>query len=368
MSWSCYCLWCVFCICFCVFAIIVFILDLFIMKIGESTYQFQSNPKIVSTGVIGGPFEAGSNLASDFDQCKDDLWMEQKSFEKAQQLLLEEAADVAIEKENISASQVDLFISGDLLNQMTPSTFAAKTIGRPYVGMFSACATTTEGLALAAMMTNNLGANYVLTGAASHNAATERQYRYPTEYGGQKPPTAQWTVTGAGCALVSTAGNGPSITTATIGKVINMGMKDPFHMGGAMAPAAVETILTHFNERKIDSSYYDLIVTGDLGKVGSKICFDLLHEKGFQLKTEQYDDCGVMLYKESQPVFAGGSGAACTAVVTYGYLLNKLKKGIYNKILIVATGALHSPLTVQQGDSILCIAHAISIENEGDQR
>ena|SRR5690625_981820 len=338
------------------------------MQIGKSTWEFNNKPKIISTGVIGGPFEANSNLAKDFDFFKDDLWMEQESFEKAQQLLLEEASDLAIKKAGVENKEIDFFISGDLMNQITPTTFAAEKLQYPYLGIFSACATTTEGLALAALITNNGAGKYVLTGAASHNAATERQYRYPTEYGGQKPPTAQWTVTGAGCALVSTAGNGPSITTATIGKVINMGMKDPFHMGGAMAPAAVETILTHFNERKIDSSYYDLIVTGDLGKVGSKICFDLLHEKGFQLKTEQYDDCGVMLYKESQPVFAGGSGAACPAVVTYGYLLNKLKKGIYNKILIVATGALHSPLTVQQGDSIPCIAHAISIENEGDQR
>ncbi|HLS36302.1 MAG TPA: stage V sporulation protein AD [Bacillota bacterium] len=335
------------------------------MKIGESTYQFQSNPKIVSTGVIGGPFEAGSNLASDFDQCKDDLWMEQKSFEKAQQLLLEEAADVAIEKENISASQVDLFISGDLLNQMTPSTFAAKTIGRPYVGMFSACATTTEGLALAAMMTNNLGANYVLTGCASHNAATERQYRYPTEYGGQKPPTAQWTVTGAGTALISLTGKGPSITTATFGKVIDMGMTDPFHMGGAMAPAAVDTIMTHFKDRNIDPFYYDLVITGDLGKIGSQICFDLLQEKGLQLKQEQYDDCGVMLYKESQPVNAGGSGAACPAVVAYGHIWKQLKDKNLEKVLFVATGSLHSPLTVQQGDSIPAIAHAVSIENVG---
>lgn len=338
------------------------------MQIGKSTWSFYHKPKIISTGVIGGPFEANSNLAKDFDFFKDDLWMEQESFEKAQQLLLEEASNLAIEKAGVESKQIDFFISGDLMNQITPTTFAAEKLQYPYLGIFSACATTTEGLALAAMITNNGAGKYVLTGAASHNAATERQYRYPTEYGGQKPPTAQWTVTGAGCALISTAGNGPSITTATIGRVVNMGMKDPFHMGGAMAPAAVETILTHFNERKIDSSYYDLIVTGDLGKVGSKICFDLLHEKGFQLKTEQFDDCGVMLYKESQPVFAGGSGAACPAVVTYGYLLNKLKKGIYNKILIVATGALHSPLTVQQGDSIPCIAHAISLENEGDQR
>lgn len=336
------------------------------MKLGQHTWVFNQQPKIISTGVIGGPFEAESNLAKDFDFFKDDLWMKQNSFEDAQQILLEEASQLATEKANINEQDINFFISGDLINQITPTTFAAKTIQSPYLGIFSACATTTEGLALAAMILNNNGADYILTGCASHNAATERQYRYPTEYGGQKPPTAQWTVTGAGVGLVSMSGSGPAITSATLGKVIDMGMTDPFHMGGAMAPAAVDTILTHFNDRNIDASYYDLIVTGDLGKIGSQICFDLLKEKGLLLKHKQYDDCGVMLYKENQPVFAGGSGAACPSVVTYGYLLNKLKKGTYNKILVVATGSLHSPLTVQQGKTIPCIAHAVSIENVGD--
>lgn len=336
------------------------------MLIGKQTWKFNLNPKIISTGVIGGPFEAGSNLAKDFDSFKEDLWMGEESFEKAQQLLLEEASRLAVEKAGIKKSEVNYFLSGDLLNQMTPSTFAAESLQYPYLGLFSACATTTEGLALAAMIANSGAGKYLLTAYASHNAATERQYRYPTEYGGQKPPTAQWTVTGAASALISTMGKGPSITTATIGRVIDLGMTDPFHMGGAMAPAAVDTILAHFKDREIDAAYYDLIVTGDLGKVGSQICFDLLQKKGFQIKTEQYKDCGVMLYKESQPVFAGGSGAACPAVVTFGYLYNELKKGNYKKILLVATGALHSPLTIQQGDSIPCIAHAVSIENVGE--
>lgn len=336
------------------------------MQLGKSTWLFHNNPKIISTGVVGGPFEAQSNLAKDFDFFKDDLWMEQESFEKAQQTLLEDACQKAIEKANITEDKIEYFISGDLINQITPTTFVAKKLAVPYLGIFNACATTTEGLALAALITNSNGANYVLTGCASHNAATERQYRYPTEYGGQKPPTSQWTVTGAGCGLVSPNGEGPAITSATIGKVVDMGMNDPFNMGGAMAPAAVETILTHFKERNINSSYYDLVITGDLGKVGSEICFDLLKEKGLELKHEQYNDCGAMLYKEDQPVFSGGSGAACPAVVTYGYLINELKKGTYNKILVVATGALHSPLTIQQGESIPCIAHAVSLENVGE--
>lgn len=337
------------------------------MLSGKSTWLFPNKPKIISTGVIGGPFEADSNLSKDFDYFKDDLWMEQASFEKAQQLLLEDASKLAVKKAQINEKDINLFISGDLMNQITPTTFAAKMLQHPYLGIFSACATTTEGLALAALITNNHSGKYILTGAASHHAATERQYRYPTEYGGQKPPTSQWTVTGAGCAIVSTEGEGPVVTSATLGKVIDMEMTDPFHMGGAMAPAAVDTILTHFKDQNIDASYYDLIITGDLGKIGSSICFDLLKQRGLHLQRKQYEDCGAMIYKESQPVFSGGSGAACPAVVTYGYLVNEMKKQTYNKILIVATGALHSPLTVQQGDSIPCIAHAISLENEGDQ-
>lgn len=336
------------------------------MLVGRSTWLFNNSPKIVATGTVGGPFEAQSNLAKDFDLLHDDLWLNQNSFEQAQQLMMEEACEIATKKENISQNHVDLFISGDLINQITPTTFAAKTLETPYFGVFSACATTTEGLALSALIVNSNAANYVLTGCSSHNSATERQYRYPTEYGGQKPPTSQWTVTGAGCALISLKDEGPQITSATIGKVIDMGMTDPFHMGGAMAPAAVDTIMTHFRERKVDPSYYDLIITGDLGKIGSEICFELLNKEGLNIGESQYADCGVMLYKQDQPVFSGASGAACPAVVTYGHLVNELNKGTYKRILVVATGALHSTLSVQQKKSIPCIAHAISIEKGSD--
>lgn len=332
------------------------------MQIGRSTWLFNNMPKIITTGVVGGPFEAQSNLVNDFDLLHDDLWLKQESFEKAQQVMMEEASEIAIKKSPISKEQVDFLISGDLINQITPTTFAAKTLEIPYFGIFSACSTVMEGLALAAMIINGNGANYILTGSSSHNSATERQYRYPTEYGGQKPPTSQWTVTGAGCALIAQEGQGPYVTSATIGKIVDMGMTDPFHMGGAMAPAAVDTIISHFRERAIDPSYYDLIVTGDLGKIGSEICLDLLNKNGLNIKEDQYIDCGAILYKEDQPVFAGASGAACPAVVTYGHLINEMNKGTYEKILVVATGALHSTISIQQQNSIPCIAHAVSIE------
>ncbi|HHB2045336.1 TPA: stage V sporulation protein AD, partial [Bacillus cereus] len=202
-------------------------------------------------------------------------------------------------------------------------------------------------------------------GASSHNTAVEKQFRYPTEYGGQKPPTAQWTVTGAGAAILSDTGHGPRVTSATIGRVVDMGLTDPFNMGGAMAPAAVDTIEAHLRERQIDASYYDLIVTGDLGHVGREIAYDLLHKHGTKVTSEQFQDCGLLIYREGQPVIAGASGPGCSATVVYGHLLNRMKRGEFKKILVVATGALLSPLTFQQEETIPCIAHAVSIEFGG---
>lgn len=338
----------------------------FVMLVGRSTWIFNQKPVIISTGTVGGPFEAKGNIYRDFDLLHDDIWLNESSFEKAQQQMMEEASQIALKKSNINTEQVELFISGDLINQMTPTSFTAKALKIPYFGLFSACATTTESLALAAMIINANGANYVLSGSSSHNAATEKQYRYPTEYGSQKPPTAQWTVTGAGCALVAKSGSGPKITSATIGKIVDMGLTDPFNMGSAMAPAVVDTIMTHFKERDIDPSYYDLIVTGDLGRLGREISLELLNKNGLHITEDQYVDCGVMIYKDDQPVQAGASGAACAAVVTYGHLLNLMHQGKVKRMLVIATGSLHSVLSVQQKDSIPCIAHAVSIESGSD--
>lgn len=335
------------------------------MLSGHRTWVFEQEPVILSTGTIGGPFEANGKISDDFDLLHSDLWIGQDSFEKAQKTLMDEASQKAMEKAGIQKEQVQFFLGGDLINQITPTSFSAKTLGAPYFGLFGACSTSMEGLALAAFIVNGKGANYVLTGASSHNAATEKQFRYPTEYGGQKPPTAQWTVTGSGAALVSDKGDGPKVTSATIGKVIDMGMSDPFNMGGAMAPAAVDTIESHLKERGIDASYYDLIITGDLAQIGREVALDLFKKHGTQINPDQFVDCGLTIYKDDQPVNAGASGAGCSAVVTYGHFLNRMKKGDLNRILVVATGALLSPLTSKQNQSIPCIAHAVSIENGG---
>ncbi|GHH98446.1 stage V sporulation protein AD [Neobacillus kokaensis] len=332
---------------------------------GHQTWVFDKRPMISATGVTGGPFEANGKLGNDFDLLFEDLWIGQDSYEKAHRVLIEEAAKIALKKGNIEKEQVQFLFAGDLINQITPTNFAARTLQIPYFGLFGACSTSMEGLALASFVINCQGANYILTGAASHNAAAERQFRYPTEYGGQKPPTAQWTVTGAGVALLQSNDpeiNMPVTTSATIGKVIDMGLTDPFNMGGAMAPAAADTIMAHFRDMQLDPSYYDLIITGDLGRIGHDTAFELINKSGLKLERKQFQDCGLIIYKEDQPVQSGASGAGCSATVLYGHLLNEMKKGTYKRILVVATGALLSPLSFQQNESIPCIAHAVSIE------
>ncbi|MED1472054.1 stage V sporulation protein AD [Bacillus salipaludis] len=337
---------------------------------GHQSWVFANRPMIMATGVSGGPFEANGNLANDFDLLHEDLWMGQETYEKAHRVLLEESIKMALQKANVHKEEVQFLFAGDLINQITPTSFAARSMQIPYFGLFGACSTSMEGLALASFVINNQGAKYILTGASSHNAAVEKQFRYPTEYGGQKPPTAQWTVTGAGVALMAandSSKNQPVTISATIGKVIDMGLTDPFNMGGAMAPAAADTIMAHFRDLQLDPSFYDLIITGDLGRVGHDTAFELINKSGLKLERKQFQDCGLLIYKKDQPVQSGASGAGCSATVLYGHLLNQMKKGIYKRILVVATGALLSPLSFQQNESIPCIAHAVAIEMNGEK-
>lgn len=329
---------------------------------GHQTWIFNSKPVIIASAAVGGPFEAKGALADDFDVLHEDTWLGQESFEKAEKKMIEQACETAINKANIKKEDIQFFISGDLMNQIISSSFAARTLGIPYLGIYGACSSAMEGLALASQLVDSNCANYAIAAASSHNMAAEKLYRYPTEYGGQKPPTAQWTVTGAGAGLIAQKGTGPRVVSATIGKVIDMGLTDPFNMGAAMAPAAVDTIEAHFRDLNIEPSYYDIIATGDLGSVGHEIASELLKKHGLKIPKEIFTDCGLLIYKGTQPVMAGGSGCACSATVTYGHFLKRMLKGELKKILIVATGALLSPLSYQQKESIPCIAHAVSIE------
>jgi stage V sporulation protein AD len=332
------------------------------MQKGHQTWFFDSQPVIIGSAAVGGPFEANGALGDDFDICHGDMWLGQKSFEKAEKKLLEQACEIAIDKAGIKKEDVQFFISGDLMNQIISSSFTARTLGAPFLGVFGACSSSMESLAVAALIINSKAGKNALAACSSHNGSVEKQFRYPTEYGSQKPPTAQWTVTGAGAALVADRGEGPRVTAATVGRVVDMGISDPFNMGAAMAPAAVDTIQAHFRDMGIDPTYYDVIATGDLGKVGHAIAGDLLKKHDMDIPEEIFTDCGIMIYKEEQPTFAGGSGCACSATVTFGHFMNRLKKGELKRILIVATGALLSPLSYQQKETIPCIAHAVAIE------
>jgi len=329
---------------------------------GHQTWVFESKPVIIGSAAIGGPFEAQGALANDFDLLHEDIWLGQDSFEKAEKKFMEQACETAIKKAGLKKEDIQFFMGGDLINQIISSSFTARTLGVPYLGLYGACSSSMEGLALASLLVDSKFAQNALAATSSHNGAAEKQYRYPTEYGAQKPPYAQWTVTGSGAAVVSQHGKGPRVVASTIGRVVDMGLSDPFNMGAAMAPAAVDTIEAHFRDLNIEPSQYDLIATGDLGRVGHEIAAELLKKHGINIPKEIFTDCGILIYKDDQPVFAGGSGCACAATTTYGHFISRMKRGELNKILVIATGALLSPMSYQQKESIPCIAHAVSIE------
>ncbi|GAA0359891.1 stage V sporulation protein AD [Bacillus horti] len=342
---------------------------------GHQSWNFVSRPILTSSATIVGPFEGKGPLALDFDRIHGDTWIGQESWEKAEKRLLEEATELAIEKAGLEKEQVQFFLGGDLLAQLVSSNFAARTLGIPFLGIFGACSTSMEGLALAAQMVDANNAHTVMCGTSSHNSSAEKQFRYPTEYGGQKPPTAQWTVTGGAAAIVQAEDHIKTeskvegtrsirVTGATIGRIIDMGISDPFNMGGAMAPAAVDTITAHFRDFQRSFEDYDLIATGDLGHVGHQIARDLLKKHGIKVSDEKFKDCGKMIFGDNPTVLAGGSGCACSATVTYGHILNKMKAGELKKVFIAATGALLSPLSYQQKESIPCICHGVVLEAE----
>ncbi|MFF2482777.1 stage V sporulation protein AD [Paenibacillus sp. NPDC058071] len=332
---------------------------------GKQTWWFENRPVIIGAATVVGPDEGDGPLAADFDLVHPELDMQQKSWEKAERLLLEQATEFALQNARIDKQQLEFYVGGDLMNQIISNSFAARALGVPYIGVFGACSTSMETLALASLMVNTKSANYAIAGTCSHNCTAEKQFRYPTEYGSQKPPTAQFTVTGAGAAVVAAEGDGPVVECATIGRIVDLGIKDPFNMGGAMAPAAVDTIQSHFNDTGRSPKDYDLIVTGDLASVGHPIAKELLMRDGVPMDETVFKDCGLMVYDVGrQKVQAGGSGCACSAVVTYGHLLKKIAKGELRRILVCATGALLSPLSYQQGESIPCIAHAVAISGK----
>ncbi|MCL2817589.1 MAG: stage V sporulation protein AD [Clostridiales bacterium] len=332
------------------------------MQKGRQTWWFENAPSLICGAAVGAKMESEGPFSASFDYLYPDMRAGSESFEKAEQSMIGKACEIALQKASLQKNEIDVFIAGDLLNQITSSNFTARTLGCAYLGIFGACSTSMEGLALAALLVSGGFSRRVLTATVSHNATAERQFRYPNEYGIQKPPASQFTATAAGAAIV-TEGEGPlKLTCATIGKVVDFGVSDPFNMGAAMAPAAVDTIITHLQERGVEPSYYDVIATGDLGRVGQGCAVELFNRAGVPIKSSGFVDCGDLLYGKEQPVFSGGSGCGCMAAMGYGHFLRLMQKGELKRLLLVATGALLSPLTYQQNESIPCVAHAVAIE------
>lgn len=333
-------------------------------RLGLQTVRLENPPVIAGFAAAAGPMEAQGPLGGEYDQTYPDLTMGQESFEKAERMMVADACQLALGKAGVPGKppEIDYFLAGDLLNQIITSSFNALTLSLPFLGLYGACSTFCESLSIGAMLLDGDYADRVLCATGSHNCTAERQYRYPTEYGGQRKPYAQWTVTGAGAVVLTAQGSGPRITHVTTGKVSDLGIKDPFNQGAAMAPAAVDTIAAHLRDTGRASSYYDLIVTGDLARFGQEMAVRLAMEQGLSLG-DQYKDCGVLVYdNERQDVHSGGSGCGCSAIVSCGHLFKELARGRLSKLLLVATGALLSPTSFQQGENIPTIAHAVAIE------
>ncbi len=333
-----------------------------VKRLGKQTVKFKNPPSILSTYTIVGPKEGEGPLKQYFDMIlEDDKWG-QESFEKSESKIQEETIKNAISNGGLTNQEVNYLISGDLLNQIISSTYTARQLSIPYFGLYGACSTMTESLSLGAMLVDGGFADNVVCATSSHFSSAERQFRFPLEYGSQRNFSAQWTVTGSGATILTSYGSGPYITYATTGKIIDMGIKDATNMGAAMAPAAVDTLITHFKDTGYSPSDYDLIASGDLGRVGKAIVLDLMKKEGYDLKGI-YTDCGAEIFDgEAQDTHAGGSGCGCAAVVLNGYIYKEMMKGTFKRILIMATGALHSTIMTQQGESIPGIAHAVTID------
>lgn len=332
-------------------------------KLGKQTIKFDSPPSLLEVYSIVGSKEGKGPLANYFDEFLEDELFQEKTWEKAESKMLRECIKSLIFKANISENQVDCILAGDLLNQCSSSNYAMREINAPFLGLYGACSTMAESLILGSIILDGGYADYLICGASSHFCSAEKQFRYPLELGSQRTPTSQWTVTGAGTTVLCNNNGGPSITKATIGKIIDLGINDANNMGAAMAPAAADTIICHFENTKESVDEYDLVVTGDLGYVGLDITRDLLEDSNIKI-SNKITDCGIMIFdREDEDIHSGGSGCGCSASVLCSYLYRQLKEKVYKKILFVATGALMSPLSLQQGETIPSIAHAVTIES-----
>lgn len=330
-------------------------------KRGRQSFVLPEPPVITTWASVAGKRESEGPLAYTFDiKCRD-TYFGQKTWEQAEKYMQQQALRKLADKAGMVLGEFDLVFSGDLLNQCIGSSFSLRNLGIPHLGLYGACSTMAESLLISALTVGGGFMDKAVAMTSSHFASSERQYRFPLGYGGQRTPTAQWTVTGAGAALVCRKGKGPKITSCTIGTVMDLGIKDANNMGAAMAPAAYSTIRAHFEDLKTGPEDFDLIVTGDLGQFGKDLLLEMAKRDGISLGGK-LADCGCMVFDNTkQDVHSGGSGCGCSAITLCGYLLEELRKGKLKKILFCGTGALLSPTSTQQGLPIPGVCHAVSI-------
>jgi len=327
------------------------------------TFRY-NNVYLENTSTIAGPYEKKGPLSKSFDKTFDDLYYGQKSWEQAEAKVLEDSISLLFEKSRKKQTDIDVMISGDLMNQITSSCYSNLKYNIPFVGIYSACATSVEGIIIGSNFIEGESTSNVIVATSSHNMSSEKQFRNPTEYGAPKPKTATFTSTGAASILLSNTKSDIRVESATLGRINDLGQTDPLHMGSVMSPAAADTLYRHLTDLKRSPDYYDLILTGDLGTYGKEILIDYMKEEYNIDISKNYNDCGVMLYdlKTQKECLAGGSGPVCSALVNCSYIVNKLKKKKLRRVLWIATGALFSPTFVYQHENILSIAHAVSLE------
>lgn len=333
-------------------------------KIGKQTIKFVNKPEILGTGSVAGQKEGQGPLGKTFDIIIDEDSYGEKTWEKAERKMLKEAILMSMKKAGKTEQQISAILSGDLLNQLMSASFSAREFQIPFLGMYGACSTMTESIIMGCVLVDGGYADNIVAAASSHYCTAERQFRLPLEHGNQRPPSAQWTATASGSIVIGRSDN-PNIccTYGTIGKIVDPGITDTHQMGAAMAPAALDTIIAHLIDTDREWSYYDLILTGDLGHIGKEILQDMLKKQGMDIQ-RVYEDCGVLIYEKEQDTHSGGSGCGCSASVFAGHIYKEMMEGRLKKVLLISTGALMTTTSSQQGDSIPGIAHAVAIESD----
>ncbi len=336
-------------------------------RVGKQTINLPSKPRVAAYASIAGPKEGEGPLSQQFDQVLEDDLLGEKTWELAESKMFEQCIRLAIKKGSMKPEQVHLILGGDLLNQIIAASFAARQLAVPFLGLYGACSTMAESLCVGGMLIDGGMADSAICAASSHFCTAERQYRAPLELGNQRPPTAQWTVTGTGATLLRSAEQLPRakvcVSQVTIGKVIDLGISDANNMGAAMAPAAADTLRAHLEDTGGQPEDYDLIVTGDLGSLGRELMLELMREANKPVPEQRSMDCGMMIFSPEQDVHCGASGCGCSASVLNSMLMRRLHEGELRRILFMATGALLSPVSSMQGETIPGIAHAVVLEN-----